>query len=272
VTKQNWRRRAWSAIALAGLLGFNCPKQQEIAQPVPLSRQLPAADIVVSQESTSRFQTIGSALDAAHDGQTVLVMPGVYAEQVRIAGRRKVSLVGADPATTVIDATGQYCGVQISTDSNRVSGFTVRDADSHGIWVRDGPQFFDHCLIVGNGDRGVYLSAMAGYALARIDHCTIVDNGEAGIHVARDDSATAVTNSIVAGNRRGIVADRGAGGVRVSTTCLHNAEADLDRVSAGQGILIQEPLFAAPDRGDYTLTRRSPCLGRASDGANLGVF
>jgi hypothetical protein len=258
--------------ALCGLAFANCLKRQEITHPI-VSRSLPPrVDFVVSRDSGARFSTIQSAVDSARDGDTILVMPGEYHESVKLAAARHLMLLGAEPATTIIDAAGHYAAVEIRTDSNRISGFTIRGADSHGIWVRDGLQFTDRCIISDNGDRGIYLSAMAGYAFAIIDHCTIVDNGESGIYAARDDSMTVIRNSIIAFNQRGIVTDRNYGLIRASRNFVFNTGADFDRVTPGEFNIRGNPQFVDHESRDYHLRGKSPCRSAGSDGMNVGAY
>lgn len=261
-----------AALALGGTVLLNCPTRQEIARPVMSQSSLPHADFIVSRDSGARFASIQAAVDSAGDGDSILVMPGEYPGGVKIARARRLSLFGADPAVTVIDATGLYAGIEVKTDSNRVSGFTIRDADSHGIWVRDGRQFIDHCVVTGNGDRGIYLSAMAGYAFAIIDHCTIADNGESGIYAARDDPMTAVTNTIVAFNMRGIVTDQSEGLLQIRGNFVFNAGTDFDRVTPGPLNIKGDPQFVDRENRDYRLRRKSPCVGAGTGGTNVGAF
>lgn len=235
-------------------------------------RTAPVGRLLVAQDSTARFLSISAALDSARDGDTVFVMPGEYREAVKVAKLRKIALLGADPAVTVIDAEDEYAAVELRSDSNRVSGFTLRGADSHGIWVRDGKQFIDHCLIVDNGDRGIYLSSFAGRAFADITHCTIAFNGEVGIHAARDDSATVIADCIIAFNQRGVVTDQSEGNIVVVRNCLFGNGVDFDRVVPGENNIFDDPRFLETERGDFRLRRRSPCIGAGLGSTNIGVF
>ncbi len=232
----------------------------------------PVGRLLVAQDSSAAFLTISAALDSARDGDTVFVMPGEYREVVKVAKLGRITLLGADPAVTVIDADDQYAAVELRTDSNRVSGFTVRGADSHGIWVRDGKQFIDRCLILDNGDRGIYLSAFAGRAFADIAHCTVVYNGEAGIHAARDESSTVITDCIIAYNRRGVVTDQPEGNIVVIRNCLFGNGVDFDRVVPGEGNIFEDPRFVDAADGDFRLGRRSPCIGAGLGRTNIGAF
>ena len=238
----------------------------------PSVRVVPVGRLVVTADGSTRFLTISAALDSARDGDTVFIMPGVYREAVRIAGPRRVTLLGADPATTIVDATDQYAAIELRTDSNRVSRLTIRGADSHGIWVRDGQQYIDHCVVVDNGDRGVYLSSFAGHAYADIRHCTVAQNVDVGIHAARDDSNTVITNCIIAFNGRGVVTDQPEGKLVVRRSCFFGNEVNFDRIAPDSGHILRDPLFKSRDRGYFCLKKQFPCIGSGDGGTNLGAL
>ena len=233
---------------------------------------VPVGRLLVAKDSSTQFLTISSALDSARDGDTVFVMPGEYREAVKVLKVRRITLLGADPATTIVDATDLYAAIELRTDSNRVSGLMLRNADSHGIWVRDGQQFVDHCIIVSNGDRGIYLSSFAGHAYASITHCTVVDNGEVGIHAARDDSNTVITDCIIAFNQRGVVTDQPEGRLVVRRNCLFGNGLDFDRVAAGDSNQLLDPGFVNRRNGDFRLRNGSPCIGSGEGRTNVGAF
>jgi hypothetical protein len=77
------------------------------------------------------YPTIGSAVAAATAGETIIVCPGTYNEDVVLS--TAVSLVGI--GQPVIDATGQDNGVQVLASGSNVRGFTVKNALGEGILV-----------------------------------------------------------------------------------------------------------------------------------------
>jgi len=259
-------------LSIAGLAAVLLLAGCAVRTGVPIVHITPIGRLVIAQDSSTAFPTIAAALDSARDGDTLFLMPGEYREVVDIARLRHITLLGADPATTIINASDAYAAITLRTDSNRISRLTIRSADSHGIWVRDGQQFIDHCLIADNGDRGIYLSSMAGRAFAVITHCTILDNGEVGIHAARDDSSTTITDCIIAFNPRGVVTDQPEGRIVVRRNCTFGNGTDFDRVVPGDSNFVKDPLFVDPENGDFRLEKGSPCIGAGSGGTNLGAF
>lgn len=263
------KRHSVSVVVILVALAFaGCAVRIE-PPPVPI---VPVGRLLVAKDSSTQFPTISSALDSARDGDTVFVMPGEYREAVKVLEVRRITLLGADPATTIVDATDQYAAIEFRTDSNRVSGLMIRNADSHGIWVRDGQQFIDHCVIAGNGDRGVYLSSFAGHAYAIITHCTVADNGEVGIHAARDDSSTVITDCIIAFNQRGVVTDQPEGRLVVRRNCLFGNGLDFDRIEPGDSNVLRDPRFENREEGDFRLRKGSPCIGAGIGRTNLGAL
>src|ERR1035437_8219941 len=78
--------------------------------------------------------SIGVAVTAASAGDTIQVAHGTYKEDVTIA--KSLSLIGDREANTIIDATGKNNGITITGATDVVvSGFTVENANTAGIWI-----------------------------------------------------------------------------------------------------------------------------------------
>lgn len=107
---------------------------------LPLLFALPALanTLCVNQGSSHCFKTIGAAVAAASANDTITVAPGVYKEFVTIT--KPLSLIGENPATTVIDGTGNPNAIYINNTNQIVTGvvitgFTIENANYEGILV-----------------------------------------------------------------------------------------------------------------------------------------
>lgn len=80
--------------------------------------------------------TLQAAIDAAADGDTLLLGPGTYAGAVTVDGRANLRIRGRGAA--VIDASGSRTGLNIvNVNGLRVEGVTISNATYNGIYVTD---------------------------------------------------------------------------------------------------------------------------------------
>jgi hypothetical protein len=234
---------------------------------------LPAADITVADDGSGDYETIGEALDEASEDDVILIRPGIYKEEIEIdedAG--PFTLVGEDPATTVIDADGEYAALTLKSSGNHISGLTLKGGESHGLYIPGGRQKIDYCLIIDNGDRGIYISTMSGGGSADINHCTIADNKVSAIYCANKDDKTTITNSILADNKRSLIYDGDGLNVVVKYSCLNSTDDASDKAKSGSDNINKDPKFKDHEDGNYKLKPGSPCLKTAKDGSNMGCF
>ena len=263
------RRLTFVALLLAAIATLQCATSAKTTSRPPL----PQPDFVVAQDGSTDYETIGDALDDAEAGNVILVKPGLYEETIEIEeDEGPFTIVGEDPATTVLDADGEYAAVTLKSDGNRVSGLTIKGGESHGIYIPGGRQNVDRCLIIGNGDRGVYISTMVGGGCADINHCTIADNDVSSIYCTNKDNKTTIGNSILAGDTRNLAYDGDGLNLVVNYSCLFSPDEKSDEAPSGSNNIRQDPKFTDPDDGDYRLRAGSPCLKAAEDGSNLGCF
>jgi hypothetical protein len=256
-------------LLLLAVASLRCPSKSTVSG----RAATPEPDFIVAPDGSTDYETIGDALDEAEDGDVILVRPGTYEEEVEFeSDQQNIALLGSGPDKTTIDADGGYAAVTLRGNGHRISGFTLRGAESHGVYIPDGKHKVEYCLVVENGDRGIYLSTMSGRGRADIDHCTIADNEVSGIYSVDDDDETAISNSIVAFNGRGIVTDEDEGGIEVTYSCFSNENENFDRVSEGTNNITDDPQFRDRDGGDYRLESGSPCQKAAADGSNMGCF
>lgn len=75
------------------------------------------------------FATIQQAVNAATNGASIDVAAGTYAENVVIGPRKKLSIVGAGPGTTIVDGGGSGAGLHLMGASTVLlaSGLSVQN-------------------------------------------------------------------------------------------------------------------------------------------------
>jgi hypothetical protein len=261
-------RLALAVLLLAAIATLQCAPTKTIGRPA-----LPQPDFVVAQDGSTDYQAIGDALDEAQAGDVILIKPGLYEETIEIEGDEgPFTIVGEDPATTVLDAGGEYAAVTFKSDGNRVSGLTIMGGESHGVYIPGGRQKVDYCLIIRNGDRGIYLSTMSGSGSADIDHCTIADNDISSIYCANRNDKTTISNSILTSKNRNLAWDGDGLNLVVNYSCLFSTDNASDVAVSGSNNIRRDPKYKDPENGDYSLKPKSPCLKTAAGGSNMGCF
>ena len=175
-----------------------------------------AATLCVNAGGTSGcYSSISAAVAAAGSGDTIFVAHGTYNEDVTIT--KSLSLVGANRENTIIDATGQLNGITITRTSDvAVSGFTIENAETAGLWITGSSRITISENIVRHNDLGLVpptcpplagtpfekgenLDCGEGVFLSAVDHSilsknTITDN--AGGMLVTDDTGPTHDNLI----------------------------------------------------------------------------
>jgi hypothetical protein len=80
--------------------------------------------------------TIQAAINAANSGDTVLVAPGTYAENINFAGRAIIVTSSGGPSVTFIDGGANGSVVTFNTGEttkSQLSGFTIRNGLQNGL-------------------------------------------------------------------------------------------------------------------------------------------
>ena len=169
----------------------------------------------------STFNCIQDCLDSCATGDTVLVGPSVYYENIVWPGTQGINLVSEfGPDTTIIDgdSIGRVIGMSTGTGpATLISGFTIRNGyltDTNdwgaGIYCENSSPAITNNVITGNrinGDACGGGIACLGNASPTITGNIVTDNG-GGVHdgvsgggiACADSSAPVIANNTITGN------------------------------------------------------------------------
>jgi hypothetical protein len=135
------------------------------------------------------YPTIQGACDAASYGDTVLVAPGTYFENVQLTGgvhAENLTLMGSGWENTTIDGMGLYNTLYVYEVSNiTIEGFTVRNAQQGGS---------------APGNVGIHLNPISSSGTKIVRNCRATHNGH-GIDIWNDFGGVAyIENNVIDDN------------------------------------------------------------------------
>ena len=230
------------------------------------------------------YETIQEAVDLSLIGDTIIVRPGVYVENIDFRGiditLASMYLTTGNQAyidSTIIDGDTSDAVVIFNShesSSTLLSGFTIRngrDREGGGIYCYNSYPVIDHCLIHSNfaieGGCGVFCYG----AGPEIRNCTIVGNlceEEGGAVYCRGGAFPFLFNTIIWENEPDQIffsADRDFNGITIWYSDIEDGEDGIIHNNNGsvnweEGNIDDFPEFIDAEAGNYHLNENSPCI------------
>ena len=165
------------------------------------------------------FTSIQEAIDAAADGDVIIVFPGLYQESLTI--EKSLTITGRNPRTTIIDGdvnlTESSCAVNIFAENVTIQGFTIKNAMKSGIYVDATLTTIQQNRLIDNGQEGIYVhngdyTLIKGNSIVRCfrgiiimsdyNHIkgNIIRHNDIGCMIEHENVGTSVTQNIFLNN------------------------------------------------------------------------
>jgi parallel beta-helix repeat protein len=193
------------------------------------------------------YTTIQEAVDAAIEGDTVLVYSGTYDENVIID--KSIKLLGYNKKDTIIDSHGSDA-ISITANNVKIQGFTVKNAATGIVIYSSIDNEISYNIIKENDHYGIYVESSSSIT---ISGNTISYNSLGGLYFLNLFECNIRRNKIRHNENYGIYLKGGSNkniffknvieynmdGIRLSSQCDENEfYENTFRVNSGKGVYI----------------------------------
>jgi len=216
----------------------------------------------------SRYEGVAS-MERAPIGSIIRLGAGTFRLQGSMDVPAGVSLEGAGPGKTVLDATGLEVGLSLAASTTgrptEVRNLTVIGAkvgiaiahDVHDARIRN-------VIVRGSVDTGVAVGANAAASLVNL---TLAANGRA----VRAAGRVLIKNSIVVGNQVGLAVETGGAIASTFNDLTGNLVAAYQGMSRGDSDVAEEVAFVGYGQGDLHVQRGQPTTDRGDPGDDFAA-
>ncbi|MBD3419968.1 MAG: DUF1565 domain-containing protein [Chitinivibrionales bacterium] len=238
---------------------------------------------------SAEYKKISLALIRSRAGDTVLVKPGTYREELVL--EPGVVLVADEEEKVVLDGRGRGNVVTMARHA-AVIGFKIRNG-TYGIFSRNATARIEHCqvarnvrsgilcigvlpkivdnVIAFNGGSGIQCQGIRPHDISRISHNTIAYNSNHGISLSGASGVTIENNIIAFNERLGTKIDPESRDIIIFSNNYYGNHGGVYDLPSGNFSF--DPLFVSPKkrRMNFRLSQNSLCRGKASDKMDMGV-
>ena len=150
----------------------------------------------------SQYPTIQQAINAAGNGYTIQVSPGLYYEHIVVPDTlNSLQIIGnpANPTTTIVDGSSNGTVFRLDATHVTIKGFTARNAGNGYMIIssaKDASTSDNHLIsnnIIENSQYGIHLGLSNSNTIA---NNTIIDNSITGINLESSNNNIITQNKI----------------------------------------------------------------------------
>lgn len=179
-----------------------------------------ANTITVDDDGEADYKVIQQAIDNASKGDTIVVFPGTYYENVVV--NKSVKLIGYGNENSIVDGGGRGDVISIMADNVNISGFFITgsgdETQDAGIKVNSRVINIEN-NICKNNQNGIYLDASS--------KCTIINNNitnnlKFGMRLQNPKDCTIDNNTCISNKEYGIYMSTGTNCTILNTNSINN--------------------------------------------------
>lgn len=174
------------------------------------------------REVPGEYDTIQAAVDAAEEGDLILIAPGTYREAVDVT-TDNLTIRGLDRDTVVLDGELELAnGIRVlGADGVAVENLTAMNYTNNGLfWVSSTGYRASYITTYRTGDYGIYaFDSVKG----QIEHSHTIGSRDAGVYIGQCYPCDAVIDNVISShNGLGYSGTNSGGNLLIVNSAWHN--------------------------------------------------
>ncbi|CAM4332672.1 AAA family ATPase [Paenibacillus alkaliterrae] len=228
--------------------------------------------INVSPVDEAHFGTIAEAVHAAEPGDTIVVHPGTYRENIVI--EKQVKIIGSGSLGQVVLIGTDSHTLELKTDFASIENMMIDHAgggECKAVYIAQGSPLLEQCEISSKAGPVLTICDAADPIIKR---CKIHSGHDAGVHVLNGGQGLLVDCDICFHQSACVVIERGGNPVFRRCRIYGGGNAGVLVVNQGRGSFESCDIYANIKAGLAILHEGNPNLShcRIFDGHDAGVF
>jgi parallel beta-helix repeat protein len=264
-------------MSLSSSTGFNVEQSS--------TRIYDGKTLYVGGSGPGNYSKIQDAIDNSSDGDTVFVYNGTYYENVVVT--KTIKLFGEDRDTTVIDAGGSGCPVDLEANETYVCGFTFqnsgnKDYNDAGIHFKNWgnvPESHNN-TIVGNRMINNYDGIFGIYSEKNyVSNNVVRDNRNYGIYFQAGCDSSTITYNLITNNEKVGVFIQDSARIQIFRNTIDNNKLYGIYLFAGTGYnkvhensIKNNPYGIVLDAGPYGVNSNDIYKNLISNNSKFGIY
>ncbi|MCK4614009.1 MAG: right-handed parallel beta-helix repeat-containing protein, partial [Thermoplasmata archaeon] len=206
-------------------------------------------DVTGNGSSDKPYKTIRKGVNESSDGDTILVNPGNYTENVNVNKTLTIKSTSGNPEDTVVSANNTAANVfEISMDWVNISGFKINGAtDEAGIYLNER----EHCNIynnsIENNRYGIYFHRSSDNTISDNN----LSNNKYGIYFYYSDNNIIIGNEVESNDYNGIYMYYSSDNLIGSNKIENNRWDGIDSFKSNDNMIINNRVMNSGDSGIY---------------------
>jgi parallel beta-helix repeat protein len=203
-----------------------------------------ARTYIVGNDAVATHKSIGQALAAASDGDTIYMKSGIYNEEVTIDKKVAIKPLTGEKGIILLNGSGKETGIKITADGCSIEGLVLKNYTQAGIMIESNGNTIENSQFVNDAPgvmiKGSSQNVIEGNSMRDCKSGVVSWLGASQNKISNNNIEGGISAIILKGSRSDIVIDnklsKGGAGVALENSSAAKISMNIIRDSIAYGI------------------------------------